>query len=280
MKRSVALTFVSALLLASCKKGNVSEIFSSDDEAEEDSVEAFVGDTLHLFEEEAPPVAVDELFDDFFFNFASDSRFQKQRIRFPLACKDGAEVMKVSRQEWTQFNKFDTQDIFSVIYEKEQDMDLQKDTALTRVVVEWMYLEDEYVEKYNFKRLDGVWILMDMNKELIENVPNGDFLKFYSKFAADSVYQREAISTPLKLVLTPQSEEEDEQVEELSIDQWFEMRTDLPLPKDALVNIDYGQSSSNPNSKTLLLEGVSNGFFMKFKFHKYGENWKLTEVEY
>lgn len=280
MKKSIALAIVSAFFFSACKKGGVSEIFSSDDEEEEDSVEAYVGDTLHLFEEELPPVAVDELFDDFFFTFASDPRFQKQRIRFPLKCKDGDEVMKLSKQDWAQYNRFDTQDLFTVIYENEQDMEMQKDTTISQVVVDWVYLQEDYVEKFNFKRLDGVWVLMDIQKELLDNVNNGEFLKFYSKFVADSTYQRESLSPSLRLVLTAQSEEEEEQVEDLTADQWFEMKTDIPFPNDALVNINYGQSSDNPNQKTLLMEGVSNGLLMKFKFNKYGADWKLMEIEY
>lgn len=281
MKTSIALAIASTLFLSACKQGKVSEIFFSDEEeVEEDSVDAYVGDTLHLFEEELPPVALDELFDDFFFNFAGDARFQKQRIRFPLKCIDGEEVMTLSRSEWDQYNRFDTQDFFSVIYEREQDIELQKDTAVSQVAVDWVHLQDSYVEKFNFKRLDGVWVLMDIRKNHLEDIPNGDFLQFYSKFIADSLYQRESIVVPLKLVLTAQSDEETEQVEDLSADQWFELKSDLPFPKDALVNIDYGQAMESETNKTLLMEGVSNGLFMKFKFNKHGENWMLFEVEY
>jgi hypothetical protein len=66
----------------------------------------------------------------------------------------------------------------------------------------------------------------------------------------------------------------------VSADEWFEMRESLPLPKDALVNVDYGQASISQNMKILLLQGLSNGMQMKFKFNKVGDDWKLMEIEY
>lgn len=274
---SLLLTIVA---FSSCKEGKGVGIFSSGDEEEEDSIEAFAGDTLHLFEDEEPPEAVDELFDDFFFNFASDVRFQNQRIAFPLSCKDGEEVMKLSRDDWKQLNSFDSQDFFSVIYEREHDLELQKDTSVNSVSVEWVYLQEDYVERFNFKRVSGKWTLTDIEKDQFSCLPNGDFLDFYSQFIADSAYQRNALSQPLKLVLTPQSDDEEEQVEHLSVDDWFAMKSDLPFPEDMLVNIDYGQTCISQNRKTLLMEGVSNGLQMKFRFDKVGNGWKLIQIEY
>lgn len=280
MKKILSSLLVASVAFSSCKEGKVSGIFSSDENEYEDSVEVFVGDTLHLFEEEEPPVAVDELFDDFFFSFASDSRFQNQRISFPLSCKDGDDVISLSRDDWRQFNSFDTQDFFSVIYEREHDLELQKDTSINNVSVEWVYLQDDYVERFNFNRINGKWTLTDMEKDQFRILPNGDFLDFYSQFIADSVYQRNALCLPLKLVLTPQGDDEEEQVESLDADEWFAMKSDLPFPEDMLINIDYGQSCISQNRKTLLMEGVSNGLQMKFMFNKQGSDWKLVQIEY
>ncbi|MBQ0023811.1 MAG: DUF4348 domain-containing protein [Prevotellaceae bacterium] len=280
MKKTLAFAILLLGLFASCKENKVTEIFTSDEEEKVDSAEVFAGDTLHLFDDEMPPETVDELFDDFFFNFASDQKFQGQRISFPLSCKDGSDEIKLSHQDWAHYNRFNTQDFYSVIYEREQDMELQKDTALSSVAVEWVYLREDYVEKFNFLRVNGKWVLSDIHKENFANLPNGEFLQFYSKFVADSTFQRNSLVQPLKLVLTAQSDEEEEQVEELTADQWFEMKAELPFAKDALVTIDYGQACISQNKKTLLMEGVSNGFYMKFRFDKSGDEWRLHEIEY
>ena len=52
-----------------------------------DSVaDSIVADTLEAILEEQPmPKAADELFDDFFFNFAGNRKLQVKRILFPLA---------------------------------------------------------------------------------------------------------------------------------------------------------------------------------------------------
>ena len=269
------LVVAAVCLLVSCKDSKMQNVYASEDEVEEDSVEAYVGDTLHLFDEEVePPVTVDELFADFFFSFADDPRFQSQRITFPLSCKEGEEDTRLTRQDWTEYNHFNAQDIYSIIYEREQDLALQKDTSIMSVGVEWCYLKENLVEKYLFNRINGKWMLTEILKEEI------DFLRFYSNFVADSTFQRDAIGPSLKLVLTSEDGEEETTEEILSADDWFNLRNDLPLSTDVLTNIDYGQTCISQNRKTLLMEGVSNGMQMKFKFDKQGEDWKLIEIEY
>lgn len=280
MRKGLVLPVVVACLLASCKEGKMQNVFSQDEEAEEDSLEAFMGDTLHLFEEDAPPVSVDELFVDFFYSFADDARFQNQRISFPLSCKDGNEEMKLTRDDWMAYNRFTTQNIYSVIYEREHDLDLQKDTTVSSVGVEWIYLQEDYVEKFNFNRINGKWTLTDIEKELCSNLPNSNFLEFYAHFVSDSTFQRSSLATPVKLVLTSDEDENEATEEYLSADDWFNMRHDLPLSSESLVNIDYGQACISQNRKTLLMEGVSNGLQMKLKFDKRSDGWKLIEIEY
>jgi len=284
MSKSIffASTIILLLLLYSCMGGKKRERLA--EEAELDSIEQAV-DTIQLFEDEPePPVAVDELFDDFFFNFAGNARFQNQRIRFPFRMKDGSEEIRLSRDDWHRFNRFGSQEFYSVIYDDIADLELQKDTSVTNVRVDWMYLQDGYVEKYNFRRLDGKWILYDMQKESLAESQNGDFAEFYSHFANDSTFQCSAIRTPLRLVTSPgevtyDEEENEPGVQELTLDEWFEMKTEMPLPTDVIVNIDYGQVSESQTHKNLLMEGVCNGLFVTFKFDKSSGSWHLLEIE-
>ena len=254
--------------------------FGSEDELEEDSIEAFVGDTLHLFEEEEPPAAVDELFDDFFYNFIDDARFQGQRIAYPLPCKDGSDNGKLTKQNWSQYDHFKNQEVLSVLYEREQDYALSKDTSMQHVVVEWIQLKEDAVEKFQFNRVDGKWMLTEIDKKRLGDIPNGNFLSFYAKFMADTVFQRKSLAEPVKVILTSEDGEEEPQEEHLNAEEWFEMRNSLPLPTDELINVDYGQACISQNKKTLLLQGISNGMQMKFKFTKEDDDWKLKEIEY
>ena len=277
MSKSYFIVLLSFLILTSC--GQSKKEAQLAEEAELDSIMNESPDTLQLFEEKELPKAVDELFDDFFFTFASDARFQNQRIRFPLRFKDEDAELKLTKEDWHNYNRFGQQEFFSVIYEREKDLALQKDTAVHEVGVQWIYLQDGYVEKYNFKRIpQGQWVLFNIEKRDVEQTPNGDFVKFYSQFVADSVFQRSCLVTPIHLHAKPQDDEEESDTE-LSADDWFEMKSDMPIPKDVLVTIDYGQQSTDGNKKNLLMEGVSNGLFMEFKFEKIAGEWRLYGIE-
>ena len=280
MKKGLAIAVAMTGLLMSCKDQKMTNAFDTESDAGEDSVETFVGDTLHLFEEEEPPVTVDELFDDFFYNFMDDARFQGQRIAYPLPYREGEVREKLTEKEWEHYDHFKNQDVLSVLYEREQDYALSKDTSMQHVGVEWIGLKTDEVERFHFNRVNGKWMLTEIDKTRRGNVPNGNFLDFYARFIADSVYQRESLGESLKVILTSDDGEEEPQEEHLNADEWFEMRNSLPLPTEELINVDYGQACISQNKKTLLLQGVSNGMQIKFKFNKMSDGWKLLEIEY
>ena len=123
-------------------------------------------------------------------------------------------------------------------------------------------------------------MLTEIDKKHRSEIPNGDFLNFYARFVADSIFQREALAEPVKVILTSEDGEEEPQEEHLNADEWFEMRQSLPLPTDAIVNVNYGQASISQNRKILMLQGLGNGMQMKFKFNKQDDGWKLMEIEY
>ena len=280
MRKGFVLAVAAGCLLMSCKDKKMTNVFDTEDELEEDSVEAFIGDTLHLFDEIEPPAAVDELFDDFLYNFIDDAHFQGQRIVYPLPCKTGDEEKKLTQQEWPQYDHFKNQELLSVIYEREQDFVLSKDTSMQSVAVEWIGLKSDEVEKFHFNRVENKWMLTEIDKKHRSEIPNGDFLNFYARFVADSTYQRGALAEPVKVILTSEDGEEEPQEEHLNADEWFEMRQSLPLPTDAIVNVNYGQASISQNRKILMLQGLGNGMQMKFKFNKQDDGWKLMEIEY
>lgn len=278
MSKSYFLALLSLILvLTSC--GQSKKEAQLAEKAELDSIMSEAPDTLELFDEVVPPKAVDELFDDFFFTFASDARFQNQRIRFPLRFKDEDAELKLTKADWNNYNRFGQQEFYSVIYENEHDLALQKDTAVHEVNVQWIYLQDGYVENYHFKRIpEGMWVLFDIEKQDINDTPNGEFVKFYTEFIADSAYQRSCLSNPLPIHMT-QTDDTEVSDSEISADEWFDMRGDMPIPSDVLVNINYGQQCTEAPRKNILMEGVSNGLFLDFKFEKNGAAWKLMGIE-
>ncbi|MBO7103336.1 MAG: DUF4348 domain-containing protein [Bacteroidaceae bacterium] len=266
------------LLFCSCWHGS-----DSVDEGKEDAVGDSVlaeRDSLILFEEEEVPMSADELFDDFFFSFTTDQRFQMQRVAFPLKCKEGTDELVISREEWKEFNRFTTQDFYSVIYERESDMEIQKDTAVNEVSVDWIYLNEDYVERYNFVRSNnGQWQLINFEKEETNATPYASFANFYAKFASDSIFQRESIHFPLHVVAEAQGDVDEGGEAHLSPEEWFQFRLEMPMPEGVMTNINYCQPSISQNRKILLVEGMSNGLYVKYKFDRTNGQWHLYEIE-
>lgn len=280
MKKIFSTSAAVACLLVSCGDSKMTNSYAEEDKAEEDSAEAFIGDTIHLFDEDVPPVAADMLFSDFFFNFIDDPKFQAQRVVMPLPIRDGDEVSYLNKEQWKSMNHFRENDYYYVIFEREEDLELQKDTSLTHVAIEWYNLAESEVDKCNFDRSHGRWMLHDIVRKRIQDTPNANFLDFYTRFVTDSVFQRESITQPIKLVLIPDDGESEPEERYVDADEWMEMKEDFPLESKMLVNMNYGQTCISQNRKTLMLEGISNGMLTTFRFAKDGEQWRLTEIEY
>ena len=70
-------------MLTGCMdRGTKPETLPLEDTLSVDS--AKVDSITELVEEEPMPLAADELFDDFFFNYAASRKIQKERTKFPL----------------------------------------------------------------------------------------------------------------------------------------------------------------------------------------------------
>ena len=283
------LLTVSSLQFSSCDLSNGVKIANMGEESEEvsDSIEK-VEETeeLQLFEETPLPKAADELFDDFFFNFVSNPKFQTSRVAFPLKVEGEDSVNALTLKEWNEDNVFTSHEYYTTIYERDEELELKKDTSVNTVNVEWIHLNERKIDKYKFARVNGQWMLTALEKLSTDDTPNGSFLDFYCRFSTDSLFQRENIADPLPFKIPQDGEsdysEEEENidggVEELTLDDWFELTKEMPLPKDVLVNIEYGQAYFSENVKHLLVQGVSNSLFVKYTFRKYGE-WQLVEIE-
>lgn len=280
---------VCSSLFVSCDLSNGIKVANMDNKGEEekDSVEEVEEeDELQLFEETPLPKAADELFDDFFFNFVSNPKFQSSRVVFPLNVSGGESDISLTKAEWNENDIFTSQEFYTTIYERDDELELKKDTSVNTVNVEWIHLNERKIDKYKFCRVDGKWMLTGMEKLSMDETPNGSFLDFYCRFSSDSLFQRQNIADPLPFNIPPDEETGDMDgeefaeggVEELSPDDWFELAKEMPLPKDVLVNIEYGQAYFSENVKHLLVQGVSNGLFVKYTFKKYGE-WQLVEIE-
>lgn len=237
-------------------------------------------DTLQQAEakEEPKPLEADELFDDFIFNYASDDALQRERTVFPLPYYSGDTPSKIEERFWKHDYLFTKQNYYTLLFDRESDMDMVGDTTLKSVQVEWIYLKTRMMKKYYFERKKGMWMLEAINLRHIEEDESENFVDFYTRFATDSLYQSRHIATPLQFVTIDPDDEFAILETTLDVNQWYAFRP--PLPTDRLSNINYGQKNEdNSRTKILKVNGIGNGYSNVFYFRRRGGEWEMYKYE-
>lgn len=228
--------------------------------------------------EEPKPIEADESFDDFIYNYASDDTLQRQRTKFPLPFYDVDTPVKIEEEDWEHDYLFTQQSYYTLLFDKEDDLDLVRDTALTSVQVEWIYLQTRMVKKYYFERVKGAWMLEAINLRKLEKADDDDFVAFYTRFVTDSVYQSRHISEPLQFITIDPDDEFAILETTLDVNQWYAFRPVLPVER--LSNINYGQENKDDsNAKILKVNGIGNGYSNLFYFRKRGKEWEMYKYE-
>lgn len=142
MKRFLIAVFAMVLLMFSCKGNKTAK---DADEVVPDSSDSFVVDTVpvdtmeQLISETPMPKAADELFDDFFFNFAANRKLQMGRIKFPLPVIKGDQTDYIQKEDWRMEHFFMRQGYYTLIFDNMKQMAVVKDTSIDHVVVEKVF---------------------------------------------------------------------------------------------------------------------------------------------
>lgn len=265
--------------LGSCgnKKTNIDPFASITNEV--DSIR-YKSDSTHLEKspKEPTPIEADESFDDFIYTFASDDVLQRQRIKFPLSYYNGDEKSKIEERYWKHDDLFSKQSYYTLLFDKEEDMDVVGNAKLTSVQVEWIFVKTRMVKKYYFERVKGAWMLEGINLRPIESNENEAFVDFYAHFASDSLFQSRRVQNPLAFVTTDPDDDFSILETTLDLNQWFAFKPTLPT--DRLSNINYGQQIDDHSStKILALKGIGNGFSNILYFHRKDGEWELYKFE-
>lgn len=228
---------------------------------------------------EAPvPTDVDESFDDFIYNFASDDVLQRQRVKFPLSYYKENKKISIGKQEWKHDNLFVKQNYYTLLFDREEDMDLAGDTSLTSVQVEWFFIKKRLLKRYYFERIKGAWILEAINLRPVEKNEDTGFIDFFNRFVSDSLYQSQHVLDPLVFVTSDPDDDFSILETTISRNQWFAFKPQLPLER--LSNINYGQRNNGDSStKILALKGIGNGFSNILYFRRRGGEWELYKFE-
>ena len=190
MKRCFIAFFAVVLLMFSCtgkKSGQLDEV-PADSVA--DSIDTTEVDSLEMLIAETPmPRAADAMFDDFIFNFVANKKLQKERVVFPLRTREGEKVSMTEKDQWKMEHFFMRQGYYTLLFDSDEQMSHQKDTAISEAIVEKIQLRKKRVTSYYFVRIKGAWMMKEVVVTPIAENPNASFLEFYQRFVTDSAYQ-------------------------------------------------------------------------------------------
>lgn len=284
MKNTLIAVGFSVFLLGGCKNA-APHYLANNEDTDEEASEAMSPDQLELVEEEDQtllvsedplPATVDELFDDFFFNFATNRQLQMERIQFPLIVNSGAKKDTLERDDWQMEHFFMHEGEYTLIFDSQEQMEQVKDTALNDAIVEKIFLENEYIRQYIFSRRQGKWMLCEVRNQTLPRNPNASFIDFYHHFVTDSVFQVESLSDEIAFA-GPDPDDDFTQMEGvITPDSWEAFAPELP--QRMLFNIVYGRQDSTANEKILVLRGIANGEELELTFHRNHGRWRLTRL--
>lgn len=278
MRHYFVLLAVVFLVLASCVGGK-SESATTDEVADStvvsDSLTA-VDSLLAELDNLPMPKAADELFDDFLFNFAANRKLQMERILFPLRMVTGDKVATVDRSHWQMEHFFMRQGYYTEIFDNERHMEVVKDTSVNQAVVEKIFFDSQTVSQYDFRRLKGAWMLVEVRTIPIERSGNASFLPFYHQFASSTEFQLKHLSEEVKFV-GPDPDDDFAMMEGvITPDTWEAFAPQLP--QKMIYNIIYGDARKEGNSKLFVLRGIANGLELEMTFQRGNGNWRLTKL--
>lgn len=237
-------------------------------------------DTLEVEEEEQMPENADGTFDDFLFNFIRSNKLQKERVKFPLPVimEDGSRQF-MNEGDWTdEFYFLAESDYYTILWNTEKQIEEEKrDTAENVVSVEHILLVSQEVRRYDFQRKKGKWMLVRLRYVPFDDGNVGDFLKFYSQFAADSLYREAHIAKYLAVSLMDPVDDMERIEGSIEREQFPIFCPDVP--NVSISNIRYGQPYND--STRMILQKTSAGNEMQeiFTFAKHGKDWKLVKYE-
>ena len=277
MKGSCFAVVVMMLLCLACgghKTGRMTVETTEDSlPADSDLVKA---DEESIIADEPMPLAADELFDDFIFNFAANKKLQMERIVFPLAEDLYGRADSMKSRQWQMDYFFMKQGFYTLLFNSSDEMAVVKDTSLREAIVEKIFLDDDYVKQYHFKRIRGRWMLCLLREQHLSKNANATFLSFYKRFVTDSAFQMESLANQIEFV-GPDPDDDFSQMEGVILPEYWDVFAP-ELPDGVLYNIVYGKEGPETDNKVFVLRGIANGLEMEMTFSRKSGQWKLTKL--
>lgn len=220
----------------------------------------------------------DGIFEEFLYEFSSDTAMQRHRTRFPLPCVRGGEEVALAEADYRAMEPFGRMDVCLTLFEHDTEMEAERDTAMKKANVECLDMTAQSVRTFCFEKQEGRWHLLRIGEQKLSAYRHREFFSFYHRFVTDSLFQSCHVNDPMTFVTV--DPEDDFNILEANIDmeQWFAFRP--MLPEGVLVNIDYGvKPSRRPVRKILTCRSLGGNFNHTSYFRKIKGEWMLTRFE-
>ena len=276
MNRFLIVIFAMVLMMFSCK-GNQTKENDEVPADSSDSADTAGVDSMEMLISETPmPKAADELFDDFFFNFAANRKLQCKRIKFPLPVYRFGKLDSITKVEWKMNHFFMRQGYYTLILNNKHELDMVKDTSINHVVVERIDLAHKFVKQFLFNRINGQWMMTSVNQTTIAKNANASFLHFYHKFSQDTAYQLRSLAQTVEFIGPAPDDDFSNMEGIITPETWPAFAPQLP--HRIIYNIIYGNVAPKRSSrKFFMMRGIANGLEMELAFRIIGGRWKLTK---
>lgn len=277
MKRFLIAIIVSVLLMFSCTGNKTQRAVEPTTDSVADSVDSIPMDSLERLIVDAPtPKAMDELFDDFVFNFAANKKLQLTRIIFPLSVVKPGKSEKIEKKHWDMERFFMRQGYYTLFFNNDDQMALMKDTSITQAIVEKILLKKDVVKDYIFNRIRGAWMLREIREMPIAENADSSFISFYKHFVSDKAFQVRSLNKTVTFV-GPDPDDDFSTMEGLvTADTWEAFAPQLP--EKTIYNIIYGKPQQAGHEKIFILRGIANGLEMELRFKRVNNRWLLMKM--
>ena len=278
MKRFLIAIIASVLLMFSCTGNKTQRAVEPTTDSVADSVDSIPMDSLERLIVDAPtPKAMDELFDDFVFNFAANKKLQLTRVIFPLSVVKPDKSEKIEKKHWDMERFFMRQGYYTLFFNSDDQMALMKDTSITQAIVEKILLKKDVVKDYIFNRIRGAWMLREIREMPIAENADSSFISFYKHFVSDKAFQVKSLNKTVTFV-GPDPDDDFSTMEGLvTADTWEAFAPQLP--EKTIYNIIYGKPQQAGHEKIFILRGIANGLEMELRFKRVNNRWLLMKMK-
>ncbi|MFA6873285.1 MAG: DUF4348 domain-containing protein [Bacteroidaceae bacterium] len=229
----------------------------------------------------ATPTKTDALFDDFIYNFATDSVMQMGRTQFPLTVRKQGKLSTIDCHNWSTDPLFSEQQVYSIICNNESELESHTRTDLTQAAFERIDLQHSLIKRYLFRHNKlGAWIFTGIDETPLSASGNGEFLAFYKNFATNKAFRKKHIKSTITFVTNFDDGNDGFSTETFEIEaaQWIAWNVNLPTTE--LTNIIYGAFSQAASPiKLFCLKSTDGAFFRTLYFKQKDKDWQLYKYE-